>query len=70
MDKISHAFTPPAQDFLLLHIPIVHLSNARINQYLHSFIPYTGKLWSSLPFSNIPSAYDLNSFKRGVSRLL
>ena len=25
-----------------------HLPNARVNQYLHSFIPYTGKLWNSL----------------------
>ena len=29
----------------------VHLYNARDNQYLHSFIPYTGKLWNSLPLS-------------------
>ena len=26
-----------------------HLSNARVNQYLHSFNPYTGKLWNPLP---------------------
>ena len=25
----------------------VHLSNTRVNQYLHSFIHYTGKLWYS-----------------------
>ena len=48
----------------------VHLPNARVNQYLHSFIPYTGKLWNSLPLSVFPPAYDLNSFKRGVSRHL
>ncbi|MPC32023.1 hypothetical protein E2C01_025326 [Portunus trituberculatus] len=48
----------------------VHLPNARVNQYLHSFIPYTGKLWNSLPVSVFPPAYDLNSFKRGVSRHL
>ena len=45
----------------------VHLPNARINQYLHSFILYTGKLWNSLPLSVFPLAYDLNSFKRGLS---
>ena len=46
----------------------VHLPNARVNKYLHSFIPYTGKLWNSLPLSVFPLAYDLNSFKNGVSR--
>ena len=34
----------------------VHLSNARVNQYLHSFIPYTGKLWNSLSWSVSPPA--------------
>ena len=48
----------------------VHLTNARVNQHLHSFIPFTGKLWNSLPCSVFPPAYDLNSFKRGVSRHL
>ena len=47
-----------------------HLSNARVNQYLQSFIPYTGKLWNSLPLSVFPPAYDLNYFKREVSRHL
>ena len=42
----------------------VHLSTAGVNQYLHSFIPYTGKLWNSLPLSIFPPVYDLNSFKR------
>ena len=46
----------------------VHLHNARVNLYLHSFIPYTGKLWNSLPLSVFPLAYDLNFFKRRVSR--
>ena len=46
----------------------VHFSNAKFNQYFHSFIPYTGKLWNSLPLSVFPSSYDLNSFKRGGSR--
>ena len=37
----------------------VYLPNARVNQYLHSFIPYTGKIWNSLPLSIFPPAYDL-----------
>ena len=48
----------------------VHLPNARVNQYLHSFIPYTGKLWNSFHLYVFPLAYDLNTFKRGVSRHL
>ena len=52
------------------HPYYVHLINARINQYLHSFIPSTGKLWNSLPFSIFPPSYNLNSFKREVSRHL
>ena len=48
----------------------VHLSNASVSQYLHSFIPYTGKLRNNLPLSVFPSAYNLNSFKNGVSRQL
>ena len=48
----------------------VRLSNARINQYLHSFIPYIGKFWNSLSMSVFSPAYNLSSFKRGVSRQL
>ena len=48
----------------------VHLPNARVNQYLHSVIPYTVKLLNSLSLSVFPPVYDLNSFKRGVSRHL
>ena len=48
----------------------VHLSNARVNQYFQSFIPFSGKLWNSLPASVFPPAYDLNCFKREVSRHL
>ena len=48
----------------------VHLSNERVNQYLHAFIPYTGKLWNSLLSSVFPPAYDFNSFKGGVSKQL
>ena len=48
-----------------------HLTtNARVNQQLHSFIPFTGKLWNSLPDSVFPPSYNLNSFKRGVLRHL
>ena len=50
------------------HPSSVHLPNARVNQYLHSFIPYTDKLWNSLPLSVFSPSYDLNSFKKGVSR--
>ena len=45
----------------------VHLPNASI---FHFFIPYTGKIWNSLPLSVFPPAYDLKSLKRGVSRHL
>ena len=48
----------------------VYLPNARVNQYLNSFIHYTGKLCNSLPLSVFPPVYDLNSFKREVSRHL
>ncbi|MPC43607.1 hypothetical protein E2C01_037257 [Portunus trituberculatus] len=36
---------------------------------LFSFIPFTSKLWNSLP-SIFPSSYDLTSFKKEVSRHL
>ena len=48
----------------------VQLTNARVNQYLQSFFSFTGKLWNSLPFTVFPPFYDLNGFKRGVSRHL
>ena len=48
----------------------VYLPNARVNQYLHSFIPFTGKLWNSLPVSIFPPSYNLAFFKREVSRHL
>ena len=35
-----------------------------------SFISFSGKLWNSLSASVFPSTYDLNSFKREVSRHL
>merc|ERR1712035_134538 len=41
----------------------VQLSNVRVNQYLHSFIPFTGKLWNSFPESVFPFAFDLYSSK-------
>ena len=46
----------------------VHPSNATVNKYSESFIPFSGKLWNSLPASIFPSAYDLNCLKREVSR--
>ncbi len=45
----------------------VQIPYARVNQHLHSFIPFTGKLWNNFPLSVFPPAYDLNSFKRRVS---
>ena len=59
-----------AHDFLLIQPYFVHLPYARVNHYLHSLVPSTGKFWNSLPESVFPSSYDLNSFKRGVSRHL
>ncbi len=49
------------------HPFIVQIPYTRVNQHLHSFIPFTGKLWNDLPLSVFPPAYDLNSFKRRVS---
>lgn len=48
----------------------VQLPNARVNQYAPSFIPFTDKLWNSLPASVFPNSYNLSSFKREVSRHL
>ena len=51
---------------VLHNIPIsltpysVHLTYARVNRYLHSLIPFTGRLWKSLPVSVFPPTYDLN----------
>ena len=46
------------------------LPNARVNQHLHSSIPFTGKLCDSLADSVSPPSCNLNSFKRGVSKHL
>ncbi len=43
---------------------------ARVNQYLYSFFSVTGKLWNTLHAFVFPPVYDLNIFKRGVSRHL
>ena len=48
----------------------VILSNAGVNQYSQSFIPFSGKLCNYLPASIFPPPYDLNCFKREVSRHL
>ena len=48
----------------------VHLSNARVNLYSQSFIPFSGKFWNALPASVFPPPYDLNYFKKEVSRHL
>ena len=48
----------------------VHLCNTKVNQCSQSFIPFSSKLWNSTPTSVFQSAYNLNSFKREVSRHL
>ena len=52
------------------HTYSVHLLYARVNQYLHSSFPSTGKLWISIPEPVFPPSYDLIPFKRGASRHL
>ena len=52
------------------HSYSVHLPNARVNQYSQSFIPFSGKLCNFPPVSVFLPAYDLNCFKREVSRHL
>ncbi len=56
--------------FLHKLIPVLSKPYARVNQYLLSFFPLTGKLWNSLPASVFPPVYDLSAFKRGVWRHL
>ena len=71
--ELANCMPPPLQRtrctriFTSSHPYSVHLPNVGVIQYLHSFIPYTVKLWNSLPLSVFSSAYDLNSFKKGVS---
>lgn len=43
----------------------VRLTNAGINEYLHSPILFTGKLWNHTPDFTRPASYDLNSCKEG-----
>ena len=69
MPPPSHG-TSTSTRLFISHPYSIHLSNAKVNQYLHSFIPYTSKLWNSLPLSVFIPAYDMNFFKRGVSRHL
>lgn len=52
------------------HAYTVQTPYASINRYLHLFIPFTGKLWSSLPLFMYPRCFDLNTFKRRVRRRL
>merc|ERR1712035_253209 len=61
---------PPPRLSTLSHPYAVQTPNVRVNQYLHSFIPSTGKLWNSLPLSVFPDSYDLHALKVGVSRHL
>ena len=64
---------PPISRALAAHdvpLALIHIVQPRVNQYLHSFFSSTGKLYKSLLESVFPPCYDLNSFKRGVSRHL
>ncbi len=40
------------------HSYTVQTFYAKLNQYLFSFFPFTGKLWSNLPASVFRTAYD------------
>ena len=42
----------------------VHLYNARVNQYLHSYVLYTDKLWNSLPCVCFSSCLRLKLFQK------
>lgn len=44
-----------------------HLSNARVNQYSLSFIPFSVNLWNYLPVSVFTTSNGLKSCKREVS---
>ena len=47
LNLLTACLSPPAtslyKDFTSCHPYYIHLSNARVNQYLHSRFPYTGK---------------------------
>lgn len=49
--------------YSLLSLSSVHLTNANINHYIHSFVPFSGTLWSSLPYSMFSPSYHLNSLR-------
>ncbi len=59
---------PAALDFLMMLTPT--LSKSLMQESTSSSSPSTGRLWSRLPLSVFPTAYDLDSFKRGVSTCL
>ncbi len=50
------------------HSYTLQIPFARVNQYCDSFFLSTVKVWNCLPASVFPPVYDLNAFKRGVSR--
>ena len=74
--ELAHCMFPPlrrARNTRLAthsHPFSVQLSNARVNRYFQSFFYTTGKLWNSLPYSIFPAHFNLQSFKRNVSRHL
>ena len=52
------------------HPYTVQIPYTRVNQHRDSFLPFAGRLWNNLPHSLFPPSYDLNTFKRRISRHL
>ncbi len=52
------------------HSYIIQTPFATLNLYRDSFFLSTGRDWNRLPASIFPPVYDLNAFKRGLSRHL
>ena len=50
------------------HTYCVRLEQARIDRYDQSFIPFTSRVWNSLPQSVFPDSFNISSFKRQVCR--
>lgn len=60
---------PHCKIFSTLFYPCaVQIINAWVNEYYHSFVPFTGKVCKSVPSSAWPPSNDLNVVTRGVSR--
>ena len=73
--KLANCTSPPIHHPHCTKLSIMspyygHLSDARVDQHLYSFIPYTGKLWNSLTMSIFPPSCDLNFLKRSIETSL